>query len=256
MTDQQRERIGQLASAVPQVWQAESTTAADRKELLNLLLDRVVLTRQAPRGAVEVTLHWKTGAQTRLVANLGRSHATDPQVVDRIRELAVDHTDGQIAARMDAEGWRTARGVDWTPRNVKNLRTAYHIREHCLAHPDGSAGPRGDGCYSVNEAGKMLGVSRGTVIDWIHRGLLDATRDDPKGAWWVALTEGDRERLTRPAGCEGMVPLAEAVKRLDRPRSTLRNWIRTGRLEGRRVQLGRRTVWYVALPETQDPTES
>ena len=50
--------------------------------------------------------------------------------------------------------------------------------------------------YTAEQAGRLLGVDRGTVIRWVEAGLLCGSQTTAGAPWRVRLTEEDRRRLT------------------------------------------------------------
>ncbi|MCM8738665.1 hypothetical protein M5E06_31650 [Azospirillum sp. A1-3] len=65
LTAADRAAIERLAADVPAIWQAASTTAAERKEIVRLMLDRVVATVEGETENMEVECHWAGGRRTR-----------------------------------------------------------------------------------------------------------------------------------------------------------------------------------------------
>ena len=56
-----RERIRRLAEEVPTLWHAPTTTHADRRQIVRLLIDRVVLTVDSGDDHVTVRVEWAGG---------------------------------------------------------------------------------------------------------------------------------------------------------------------------------------------------
>ena len=77
-TRQQREQILSLAGDFPRLWQPETTSAKDKKRMLQLLVDNITVERGAER---RVSLHvcWSGGAREDLEAILPR------KVQDQVR---------------------------------------------------------------------------------------------------------------------------------------------------------------------------
>jgi hypothetical protein len=65
---------------------------------------------------------------------------TDPVVIDRIKALATEHTDCQIAALLDQQGLRSGTGSRFTQNIVKQLRYMYSIVSLCPEGPVACAG--------------------------------------------------------------------------------------------------------------------
>jgi DNA invertase Pin-like site-specific DNA recombinase len=158
----ERERILALAQDVPAVWQAPTTTHAARKQLLRFLIKDVTLTKR--ETTIHIAIRWQTAACTpREVPRPKRAcevRRTDAAVVARVQTLAVDHTDEQIAAQLNAEGFTSGMGGHFTPSKVKWIRYAYDIPTGCPEGPGACAsGQRGDGRYSVQAAAERLNVT-------------------------------------------------------------------------------------------------
>ena len=57
----QREQIRQLAQDIPALWSATSTTAADRQQLVRLLIERIVVEIQGQSEQVKLAITWSGG---------------------------------------------------------------------------------------------------------------------------------------------------------------------------------------------------
>jgi DNA invertase Pin-like site-specific DNA recombinase len=122
LDETQRQRLFSLVEDLPQVWQAETTSWTERKELLQLLVADVTLTRQEKE--IQVQIRWHTNAvDTLQVALPIRGAAPIPlPVVERIRDLSPMHTDREIAELLNDDGLLTAQGKPFTDRRVQGLR--------------------------------------------------------------------------------------------------------------------------------------
>jgi len=126
LEDAERQQLLQLAHDLPALWLADTTSPAERKELLRLLIADVTLTRRDTE--VLVQLRWVTHqVETWTVPLPPRGARTSPLVLERMRALAGTHTDAQIAGCLNAEGWCTARGEPFTAERVHSLRREHRI---------------------------------------------------------------------------------------------------------------------------------
>src|SRR2546421_11142162 len=111
-----------LAGDLEALWQAETTTYADRKQLLRLAIESVQLDGVSRPGWIEIQIRWRSGVVTHLDVKRPQpgewSLKTPEQAVARIHELAADLSYAQIAEELNAEGWRTAFGRPWTSQHV------------------------------------------------------------------------------------------------------------------------------------------
>src|SRR5947199_4581032 len=106
LTSAERAAIQALASDLPRVWHAPSTTWADRKELLRILIEDITVAVAGDSELVDVTITWAGGHQTtgqavRPVARLDQL-SYYPALLARVTELAeAGSTTRQIAATLN-----------------------------------------------------------------------------------------------------------------------------------------------------------
>ena len=71
---------------------------------------------------------------------------TAPEVIERLEQLARDHTDIEIAECLNHEGYRSGQGGAFTAGKVNGLRYAYGLKSGCPLGPAACpSGQRGDG---------------------------------------------------------------------------------------------------------------
>jgi DNA invertase Pin-like site-specific DNA recombinase len=201
VSEAQRQGILDLVRDLPALWQAQSTTDAERKHVVRLLIKDVMLSKL--ETVVRVDVRWQTQACSRLeVARPKPAYVlrrTASEVVDRMRQLAPTHTDTQMAERLNQEGYRSGQGGAFTASKVNWLRYAYGIKSGCPLGPVACpTGQRGDGRYSARAAAALLNVTVYTIADWCRSGKLDGVQMAPRGPWWVVLTPGTITTLRKP----------------------------------------------------------
>jgi hypothetical protein len=190
VSEAERQAIVDLVQDLPAVWQAETPTHAERKQVVRLLIQDVTLTKLD--RTVRTQVRWPTQACSTLEVPRPTPayviRRMTPEVVDRVRQLAPDHTDIEIAERLNQEGYRSGQGGAFTASQVDWLRSAYGIKRGCPLGPAaGSTGQRGDGRYSTQAAAAVLTVTVYTIADWCKSGKLDGVQVTPRGPWWVQL---------------------------------------------------------------------
>lgn len=201
LSAEQREQIRLLAQDLPALWDAETTTSAQRKQLLRWLIKDVTLSKRG--NVIDIDIRWQTEARTSLaIPRLKKSwelRQTSQQVVTRIRELAPTHTDTQIAALLNDEGKQAGMGGVFTASKVEWIRYAYQIPLDCPERPYVAAsGQRGDGRYSALAAAELLNVNVSTIADWCNAGRLECVRACPRGPRWITLTPEIIAELRKP----------------------------------------------------------
>jgi DNA invertase Pin-like site-specific DNA recombinase len=188
---EERRRVLALARDLSKVWHAPTTPQTARKQLLGYLIKDVTLCRG--ETTIQVAIRWQTEACTVLEVPRPRRSCevrrTDPVVVAKIKVLALNHTDSQIASLLDQEGFRSGTGNRFTRNIITQLRYSYSIVSGCPEAPKACAeGYRADGRCSAKTAAEMLNVNVSTIADWCHSGTLDAIQSAPYAPWWIKLT--------------------------------------------------------------------
>ena len=111
----ERRRVREMAADLGKVWHAATTGPADRKELLRFLVHRVYLDGVTESGQIRIAVEWHTGARTSVtvprLAVGAWAPKTPPAAIERIRELLPEHDYAAIAATLNTEGLRTAKGL-------------------------------------------------------------------------------------------------------------------------------------------------
>jgi DNA invertase Pin-like site-specific DNA recombinase len=197
----ERRRVLALAQDLSKIWYAPTTHQTARKQLLGYLIKDVTLCRG--ETTIQVAIRWQTEACTALeVPRPKRSYEmrrTDPVVVAKIKVLALEHTDSQIASLLDQEGFRSGTGSRFTRHIVSQLRYSYSIISGCPEAPAACAvGLRADGRCSAKTAGEMLNVNVSTIADWCQSGTLDGIQSAPYAPWWIKLTPENIADLRKP----------------------------------------------------------
>jgi len=192
MTDEDRRDILALGEDLPQVWYAPSTTLADRKQILRLVIQEVIVDREREKGKVWFQINWQTGASSehwfvRRVLSYD-DHAELEALEQRVRELIAEQKkDGEIAEVLNAEGFRTARYQPFKSVTVYALRKRWGLP---AVRMNGFYPMRWeDGSYSVPGAASVIGVSPGTIYNWINSGRIQGHRASKGLPWKIVLTE-------------------------------------------------------------------
>jgi DNA invertase Pin-like site-specific DNA recombinase len=132
LSPQQREQLCHLAQDLALVWCAPTTTWAERKNLLELLVADVTLTRL--EQDIRVQIRWHTNQVEEYHLPLPRlgTPPTPAPLLQRIGELYQTHTDGDIAQILNQEGLKTGAGNALTTRIVGDTRRRNHIHKRPL----------------------------------------------------------------------------------------------------------------------------
>jgi DNA invertase Pin-like site-specific DNA recombinase len=249
LTAADRTLIRQLLTDLPQLWQAETTTPAERKRLLRCLIRDVTLDGVSEPGQIVIHVHWQTGVTTTLRVRRPRAsdHAeTDRAILERMRTLAPDHDDGQIADQLNAEHLRTRQGKEWSYRRVHAVRLRHDIPSGCPIVPHGDAA-RGDGLIPLRAAARLFAVTPSAIANWVGRGVLETHQLPGRNPRWVRVNAEDTQRLLATQPQPGFQRLQEAATTLGITEAALWDDVKSGRRAIRRMQQGRRWEWQVEM---------
>lgn len=224
------------------VFDAETTTMAERKQLLRVVIDEVTITVDPDTKAAALRTCFEGGAiVSRSVAPPRKGWhipATNEDTVELVRRLAEAYDDTRIAQVLSRQGRKTATGLDFTRERVNALRQGRGI----------PAGPRRTGddgdddkasVMSLTEARRELGVSDATIYRWLRDGFITGTQLTPGGPWHLRV-DAELRAKTAPQVPPGWLGLNQAAQALGVARQTVLDRVRRGELRSVEVTRGRR----------------
>lgn len=233
------------AQDLPALWNAPTTRQQDRKRLVRCLIRHVVLTATEEGERLKAEIHWSGGEVTKLeFPRVTRARtATTSEVIELVRDLAQEFSDGQIARILQRRGIRTATGLPFNTHRLFMLRRNYDIQ------PGPKVPKKGDNVYTAEEAAEIFHVSRPTIIRWVEDGLLQGTQRSQHAPWRIRVTEEDRRRLTAADAPQDWLTLKAAAGALGVSQQTVLQRLKVGKLKGVRIRVGRRSAWRIQVPE-------
>src|SRR5207247_1794549 len=133
----EREQIGRLASDVPALWQASTTTIVERQRIVRCLVEQVQVRVQQPSECVHVEITWAGGYRTEHTLRRPVSRYEQlsgyAELLQRIEQLrGQKRTLAQIAEQLNEEGYRP-------PKRCARFNGAMIAR---LLSKQGRSGPR------------------------------------------------------------------------------------------------------------------
>jgi exonuclease VII large subunit len=110
----EKAQIQALANDIPTLWHSPQTTPADRKEIVRLVVEGVVVHVQAGSEQGRVEIMWRGGLKTghSLVRTVSRYEFLSdfPRLLARIKQLRRQGlTIAEVAKQLNKEGYRTPR---------------------------------------------------------------------------------------------------------------------------------------------------
>jgi DNA invertase Pin-like site-specific DNA recombinase len=137
LSEDERARILALAGDIPTLWNSPQTSAADRKEIVRLLVERVVVHVRADSEQTGVDIVWRGGITTThaIVRSVSRYESLSGyrQMLERIEQLRqAGLTIARVATQLNKEGYRTPRSrKGYTSTSVRKLLSRLRQKESC-----------------------------------------------------------------------------------------------------------------------------
>jgi DNA invertase Pin-like site-specific DNA recombinase len=167
-----REQLQALARHLPKLWAADTTAQRDRKRLLRAMVADITITSNPTGRELQVGIRWRSGASEQHTVERPKTRQevirTPAEAIELTRRLAADHTNAQIAERINAAGLSAGTGGPFKAEHVQWIRW-----RHKIPYPASYAH---DGELTVTQIAKRFGISDGTVYAWIETGKLTARR--------------------------------------------------------------------------------
>lgn len=197
LTTEDLAAIRALATDLPALWYAPTTTPADRKTVLRLLIDHVVVTAEPTTAWMDLVVHWAGGHQTsqrlrRPVHKLAKTGDKDALMatIHDLRRKGL--TAERIAEQLNADGWITP-----TQRNHFNGRLVRAMLYRYGTIPRGPKPPprNAENAWWLADLARELKMPVVTLHGWLRRGLVQGRRID--GQWAVIADKAELRRLCK-----------------------------------------------------------
>jgi len=177
-----------------------STSAADRKEIIRQIVERVIVDVQGSSERVKVRIEWIGGSSSEgvVIRPIGKLSdlSTYPQICQRVQELTeAGWATTAIAQALSDEGYCPARGAAcFGTQTVRQLQRLLEVRAP-QPHSRSRQELLPDEWWPA-ELVRTLGIPRGSLHHWIRQGLVRARQlDEPLHSWVVWADEAEQERL-------------------------------------------------------------
>jgi DNA invertase Pin-like site-specific DNA recombinase len=207
LSEADREQIRQLAGEVPRLWQAPTTTPGDRRQVVRLLIDRVVLTVNPGGDTVAVRVEWAGGTvreQTLRKAVSAYKRQRDwPRLSARLATLhGRQKTPREIASVLNRDGFHPPkRAPRFTANMVRRLLHDLGLRLRVSRHPAGAESLLPGEKWLPELAGE-LGLSPYTLHGWRKKGWLHARQVSGRGGPWAVWADArEHDRLQALKEC-------------------------------------------------------
>jgi hypothetical protein len=196
------QQLRKLAADLPTLWQAATTRASDRQQIIRIVVQEVLVTTEKDSDRLTFRITWVGGHVTEHQARRRVKRYEQlidfPQLVARLQELrATGLSSDEIAEHLNAEGFR----CPYDPRGFQRKNVQRLMSRHLGGGPL-SPRPALKRQFRANEwlASELaaeLKVSRTTLHDWMKAGWIEYRRvphKRPLYACWADATDLKRLR--------------------------------------------------------------
>jgi DNA invertase Pin-like site-specific DNA recombinase/predicted DNA-binding transcriptional regulator AlpA len=238
LTADERDRLLALGADLPKVWQAPTTSARDKKELLRTLLEEIIITVHKNEDRTHLTLRWRGGVLTDLDLDTPRYRPTgvrtDEDTVALVRRLAAHYPDSMIAGILNRQGRKSAYGHRFTANIVSSLRRQWDIPcfERAINPPEGEL-------LNIKQIAAELGVAASTIHRWLNEGIIAGEQLTPGAPWRIRLTDDLRRSVAEDAP-EGYLTVFQTMRLLGVSRQTVWQRVKRGEIDAIHVKQGRK----------------
>jgi hypothetical protein len=200
LSEAEREAICRLATDIPAIWEAPTTTNTERKEILRQVIERVIVDVQGSSKQMRVRIEWIGGSHTEgiVIRPIGKLSelATYPQICQQVRELIeAGWAAVAIARALNEAGFRPPRSsTGFRTEMITHLQRKLGVKapRPRVWHHEGFLPDE----WWPTELTSQLHITRGTLLHWIGLGVVRARQlDEPLHRWVVWADEAEQERL-------------------------------------------------------------
>ena len=200
-----KDELLKLAQDFPRLWHATSTSHKDRKRMIRLLIKEIIVKVTDDRKQAILYIQWLGGASEEILVKLppktSEKWRCSPEIIERVRALALCMTDQEIVDKFNQEGLQTNKRNTYTLSSIKWIRFKYKISSYNLRKP---------GELSINEVSQKFNVSHHVVRYWIERKYIDVRKVN--GHLWISLTSEKEKELFNKINCSTKIKKVRSIK--------------------------------------------
>jgi DNA invertase Pin-like site-specific DNA recombinase len=218
----ERAQIRALAHDLPALWQAATTTAADRQRIVRLLVQEVVVTVRGESEWVDVTIHWaggfRSGHELMRPVQRYRQMASFAGLLQRIDELrAAGQSLTEVAEQLNREGFHPPKRSARFTSGILSRLLAQRGRTGPRPRVVEQAGVLGAQEWLLTDLARELAMPQATLHRWVRVGWVHARKLPTPGGHWVVWADADeldrmRRLRTCPRGWSDVPMLAHLTK--------------------------------------------
>lgn len=168
LSDRQRERILDLATDFPRLWNDVNTPDRERKRMARLLIEDITVRKG---DQVQLDIRFRGGMCKTLILpkplSYGEARKHSPELVAEMDRLLDEYNYADVARLLNERGFKTGDGHALTRLNVSSIRIAYKLKGRFDRL-------RERGLLTIKEIAAKCGVSIETIWRWQRLGIVRA----------------------------------------------------------------------------------
>ena len=208
LSSQEQNAIRQLAKDLPALWNAETTTNAQRKEIVRQVIQKITVTVEGESEQVQVIIEWSGGSvcQAQIIRPVAKWTQLSyyPQLCQRLEQLAqAQLTTDEIIDHLHQEGFHPPkRSKTFNRQIVRTLMRRLGLETRQSSKTRGSLA---ENEWWLPDLAIALEMPTPTLYCWVKRGWVKARQlPEPPKHWIIWADEAELERLRthrqHPAG--------------------------------------------------------
>ena len=188
-SQEQKEKILALAQDLPHLWTASSTCAKDKKKILRLLIKDITL--NVENSTCILHIRWQGGAIEDIKVAKPQKAADkwrhSKETINKVRSLASNMSDKQIASALNRDGLITRKGNPFTESGIQWIRYKHSI--------PAASQKKSKNELTVKEVAKKFNVSTYVVYYWIERKIIIPRRLNKNSPYRISLSVKKEKEL-------------------------------------------------------------
>ena len=204
LPDAQTQReIKALAQDIPGLWQADTTKAQDKQQIIRLLIEQITVTMEGKTEQVQLDIRWTGGQQTQM--NMIRPVKQVEQLSNyaalqaRVKALYWEELSAGDSARiLNEENWRSPKpDRPYTVSMIGCLLNRMGLSSSWVQQRRADEAERDTGELTLNELSGKLDISVKTLQNWVSTGKLKGRKVSARGLklWLVQVDDKELARL-------------------------------------------------------------
>ncbi|EKU97065.1 site-specific recombinase, DNA invertase Pin [Leptolyngbya sp. PCC 7375] len=202
LSETEKHSIRQLANSLPALWNAETTTHAQRKEIIRQVIQAIRVKVEGESELVHVNIDWAGGfsSHARIIRPVGKwsQLSNYPQLCECLTQCAQSNmTANEIITRLHQQGfYPPKRQKTFTQEMVRALMRQLGLGKQSPPKPHILLA---DNEWRLPDLARELDMPAATLHSWVQRGWVKKARQltQPPKYWIIWADDNELERLRK-----------------------------------------------------------